>query len=500
VNARLRSFIFSIQTKLVLGMTAVIVLAILLAGVVFVTRNRHDREQQALDRVVSASPAIYQQSLLAATRQDVPNFDATLDRLAQQQDVRILLLSNDNVVLHDTSQQVAGKSIALPEEHHDAHRGYVSWQSHDEGMGGSITLITATTFISDDSGLPFRIVLAVKTDNIASAWLGVLPGLGLAALVAIPLAVLAALFLARQIAHPLRKLDAASEAMAAGDFEQRVEVDRDDEVGRLARSYSAKAARGWDRDAQRRKRVANVSHDLKTPMTSITGYAQALTDGTAEPEDVARIGVVIGEEAQHVNRLLSDLLYLGEIDAGQVLTRREDVPLAPIVARCARRIDPTLAAKEIELDVEIDEDVMLQAVDTDKVERALTNVMENAAKFTPAGGTIDVRARRGADLYGSVVRCSVRNSGTAIPDDDLPRLFDRFFRGDRARRTAGGSGLGLAIARQLVEMNRGELSVRNEDASHVVFTFTLPAVPRTSMSAAPTAADAAAPVRRAEPA
>jgi len=313
VNARLRSFVFSIQTKLVLGMTAVIVLAILLAGAVFVTRTRNDGKQQALDRVVAASPVIYQQALVAATRQDVPGFYATLDRLAQQQDVRILLLSTDNVVLHDTAQQASGRSIALPEEEHDEHRGYVAWESHDEGLGSRVTLITATGFISDDSRLPFRIVLAVKTDNIASAWLGVLPGLGLAALVAVPIAILAALFLARQIAHPLRKLDAASEAMASGDFEQRVEVDRDDEVGRLARSFTTMAERVGERDAQMRKLLANVSHDLKTPMTSITGYAQALTDGTAEPEDVARIGVVISEEAQHVNRLLSDLLYLGEI-------------------------------------------------------------------------------------------------------------------------------------------------------------------------------------------
>ena len=156
--------------------------------------------------------------------------------------------------------------------------------------------------------------------------------MGLPPLVAIPLASLAALLFARQISQPLRKLDAASRAMAAGDFEQRVEVDREDEVGRLARSFSTMAERVGERDTQMRTLLANVSHDLKTPMTSITGYAQALTDGTAEPEDVGRIGTVIREEAEHVNRLLADLLYLGEIDAGQVLTRR-----GGCAARRARR-------------------------------------------------------------------------------------------------------------------------------------------------------------------
>lgn len=493
MTSRLRSFVFSIQTKLVLGMTAVIVLAILLAGAVFVARTRHDRQDQALNRVVSASPAIYQQALLAATRQDVPNFYGTLDRLAAQQDVRILLLSTDNVVLHDTNKQVTGKSIAVPQEHHDERRGYVSWQSHDAGMGSGVTLITASGFISDDSNLPFRIVLAVKTDTIASAWLGVLPGLGLAGLVAIPLASLAALFLARQIAQPLRKLDLASEAMAAGDFEQRVEVDREDEVGRLARSFTTMASRVGDRDAQMRKLLANVSHDLKTPMTSITGYAQALTDGTAEPDDVARIGTVIREEAEHVNRLLSDLLYLGEIDAGQVMTRREDLALAPLVARCVRRIDPTVAAKDVEVLVDVGDDLFLKAVDPDKIERALTNVVENAAKFTPPGGTIEVRAARA----GARIQCSVRNSGTPITEEDLPRLFDRFFRGDRARRTAGGSGLGLAIAKQLAEMNGAALTVRNDGDAHVVFTFSLPAVAEPATQGLPPMASPT--TRRAEP-
>ncbi|MHB8376245.1 MAG: sensor histidine kinase [Dehalococcoidia bacterium] len=475
MNARLRSFLFSIQTKLVLAMTAVIVLAILLAGAVFVTRTRDERRDQALNRVVSASPAIYQQAVVAAVRSDITGFYATLDGLSRQQNVRILLLSTTNIVLHDTSNEAQGKSIALPPQQADQHRGYVAWQSNDAGVGRNLTLITAAGFLSGDSRLPFRIVLAVKTDTIASAWLGVLPGLGLAALVAIPLACIAALLFARQIAQPLRKLNDASEAMAAGNFDQRVEVARDDEVGRLARSFSMMAERVGQRDAQMRRLLANVSHDLKTPMTSITGYAQALTDGTAEPDDAARIGTVIREEAEHVNTLLADLLYLGEIDAGQVLTRQEDVPLDAIVGRCVRRIEPSAQAREITVKVEVVPGLMLSRVDPDKLERALTNVIGNAAKFTPPGGKIEVRGWRDESHAPPRICCSVRNSGVRIPDEDLPRLFDRFFRGDRARRTASGSGLGLAISRQLVELNRGEISVRNDGENHVLFTLALPA-------------------------
>jgi signal transduction histidine kinase len=476
LKARARSFVFSIQTKLVLAMTAVIVLAILLAGVVFVARTRNDRRDQALNRVVAESPVIYQTAVVAAVRQDVASYYATLDQLARQRNVRILLLSTDNVVLHDTSSEAQGRTIALPAAHLDSHNGgYVAWRPADEGISGSVTLITATSFIGDDNRLPFRIVLAVKSDTIASAWFEVLPGLGLAALVAIPIASLAALLFARQIAQPLRKLDAASEAMARGDFDQHVEVSRDDEVGRLARSFTAMAGHIGTRDTQMRRLVANVSHDLKTPMTSITGYAQALTDGTAGAADAQRVGEIINEEAQHVNRLLEDLLYLGEIDAGEVITKHEDLPLEAIVGRCVRRIEPAALAKDLAIDVSFAPDAVLRDVDSDKLERAFTNVLDNATKFTPTGGEIKVVGRRENGIGPARVVCTITNSGTSIADADLSRVFDRFFRGDRARRTASGSGLGLAITRELVELNRGTIEASNEAGGGVTFKVTLPA-------------------------
>jgi signal transduction histidine kinase len=477
--SRVRSFLFSLQTKLVLAMTAVIVLAIFLAGAVFVARNRDERRQQALDRVAAASPAVYQQALYALVNDggEGGGFAAQVDELAKEQDLRILVIATDGTVLHDTEDdRLQGGSIVPPRASvEDARRGYVSWQPDDSFPEKNLTLISGSTrFLANGRPLPFSIVLAVKTDTIASAWLGVLPGLGLAALVAIPLASLAAILLARQVSQPLRKLSEASEALAGGDFDQRVEVDRDDEVGQLARSFSVMAERIGQRDAQMRTLLANVSHDLKTPMTSITGYAQALTDGTADPADAARIGTVIREESDHVNRLLGDLLYLAELDAGQVLNRREDVPLEDVVARCVRRIEPAARARGLSVDVDVAAEAVLRGIDPDKLERALTNVLDNAAKFSPPGGEIEVHGWRENGVAPARVLCSVTNAGAPIPDDDLPRLFDRFFRGDRARRSASGSGLGLAIARELIELNHGSIAAANEPAGRVRFTVSLP--------------------------
>jgi len=485
VISRVHGFLFSIQTKLMLAFTAVIVLVIFIAGFVFVLQTRDERRQQALDHVAAASPAIYQQALYVVfaprpfgedTRSLVVRaFPEKLDALSREQDVRILLTAVDGTILHDTAGELEGSQITYPKASgDDLGRGYVSWRPGSELPEANLTLVSSPgNLLAAGEDLPFNIVLAVETDNIAEAWVGILPSLALAALVAVPLALVVATLIARQVAQPVRKLTLASEAMARGDFDQRVEHDRDDEMGRLARSFTVMAERVGERDAQMRALLANVSHDLKTPMTSITGYAQALSDGTAGPDDAQHIGQVIREEAEHVNELLSDLLYLGEIDAGQVLTRSVDVPLDAVVERCVRRIESSVRSKEIAMEVEVEPDAVVRGVDPDKLERALTNVLENAAKFTPARGVIEVRGWTENGVAPARIQCAVTNSGSSIPEEDLPHVFDRFFRGDRARRTSSGSGLGLAIARELVSLNHGSIAARN-DGPGVTFVISLP--------------------------
>jgi signal transduction histidine kinase len=474
----LRPFLFSFQTKLVLALTAVIVLAIFLAGAVFVVETREERRQQALDRVAAASPRIYQRALVALlpAQQRTESFNDAIDEIAREQDVRILLVSSDSMVIHDTADDLVGAGIEFPSATPaDIRRGFIAWEPAGEFPQAGLTLVSASQrFMATSPELSFSIVLAVETDTLAAAWRDVLPSLLLAAMVALIPAMLVAFALARQVAHPVRRLTAASEAMAGGDFDQRVEVERDDEVGRLAQSFSAMAQRVGQRDTQMRALLANVSHDLKTPMTSITGYAQALADGTAEDGDAVRIGGVIRDEAAHVNQMLADLLYLGEIDAGQVLTQRGDMPLADLVERSLRHVTPAIEAKGIDVTLDLAPDTVLHDVDGDKLERALTNVLENAAKFTPQDGRIAVHGWREDRAAPPEVRCAVSNSGSSIAESDLPRVFDRFFRGDRARRTASGNGLGLAIARELVELNGGVIEARNETPDGVTFTVSLP--------------------------
>ena len=169
--------------------------------------------------------------------------------------------------------------------------------------------------------------------------------------IALPFAILAAVIIARQVARPIHELTLASEAMALGDFDQRVEVARDDEVGRLAQAFSTMAERVGERDVQMRALVANVSHDLKTPMTSIMGYAQALQDGLIEPERVRHVAGVIRDQAATTNLLLADLLFLSEVDAGQTLPARQDVAASQLAAGAVERMQAAADQKGVSIEL-----------------------------------------------------------------------------------------------------------------------------------------------------
>jgi two-component system, OmpR family, sensor kinase len=314
-------------------------------------------------------------------------------------------------------------------------------------------------------GTPYQVVLAVPSGDITEAWLSALPGVGIAGGIALPFAILAAVLIARQVARPIHELTLASEAMALGDFDQRVEVARSDEVGRLAQAFSTMAERVGERDVQMRALVANVSHDLKTPMTSIMGYAQALEDGLIEPDRVGHIAGVIRDQAATTNLLLADLLFLSEVDAGQTLQAPQDIPASQLAAAAVERMQAVADQKGVSIALTADDSVCAD-VDAEKLTRALANVIDNAVRYSPEGGTVHVEASNAGDE----LQIEVTNTGPLIADEELPLIFDRFYRCDSS---TAGHGLGLAIAQEAVELSGGRIEARNTPTG-VAVAITVP--------------------------
>lgn len=225
----------------------------------------------------------------------------------------------------------------------------------------------------------------------------------------------------------------------------------------------------------RREFVANVSHELKTPLTTVKSYVETLLDGAAdEPGVRERFLRVVESETDRMARLVKDLLHLSQLDQGASQWDVEPHEVAPILEECMARLAVQVERKQLRVLRRFDPATPMAMVDRDKLQQVLLNLLANAIEFTPVSGDIDVTVRP----TGSMVEVVVRDTGIGIPREDLPRIFERFYRVDKARsRMLGGTGLGLAIARQIIELLGGAIGIDSQVGKGTEVRFTVPAVP-----------------------
>jgi signal transduction histidine kinase len=289
-------------------------------------------------------------------------------------------------------------------------------------------------------------------------------------------AVLLILGLSRRILAPVEALTAAVQRMEAGDLSQRVEVTSQDEIGELARAFNSMADGLARLEELRRNMVTDVAHELRTPLSNIRGYLEALQDGVIEPER----GIIdsLHGEAMLLNHLVDDLQDLSLAEAGHLKLERQPVALADIVDRAVEAVRPRVEAERVTVQVDLPEDLLVD-VDPQRIGQVLRNLLDNALTHTPPGREIAVAARAACPepgrREGQWVEVSVRDTGSGIAAEDLPYVFERFYRADKSRsRATGGAGLGLAIARQLVEAHGGRIWVESTEREGSTFTFALP--------------------------
>jgi signal transduction histidine kinase len=476
--------ISGLQARLIVAFVGIVLVALLVAAVVFVIIRREEQEKQALDHAIVASPAIYSEFVY---RQRAGFPESVLANFANSAadlyDVRVLLIDRSNAsIVRDSNGELDGQEVVFPEDFDVQQEGrfrpYVSWHPDNDAPGADLVFVSALPSRFDEvrtapprGAEPYWLFLAVPESTIRDAWRDLLPGLIIAALIALPIAVALGIFIAGYITHPLHKLTVASQRMAEGNYDVDVALDRRDEVGGLSRAFSTMAQRVGDAQSQMRALVANVSHDLKTPLTSILGFSQALRDGRAADEaDARHMGEVIHDEASRLSRRLNDLLFLSEIESGQALLQRDEVDVQPLVRGVIERIEPQLEGRGIALEADLDDGIIVSA-DGEKLERALENLLDNARKYTPSAGRIGVRAT--AEDGATVIE--VANTAGDLSEEELPRLFERFYRrgGGAGQNAADGSGLGLPIARDLIELHGGTLGAALRDGE-LVFTIRLP--------------------------
>ncbi len=305
-------------------------------------------------------------------------------------------------------------------------------------------------------------------------------------------------FVTLQVVTPIREMMNATRHIAAGHYDERVSVpprpDEADELAQLAISFNRMAEQLDQTEARRRQLIGDVSHELRTPLTTIRGSMEGLIDGVlpATPETFQEIL----RESKRLEKLVADLQELSRVEAGAYPLELAPVALAPLVESIARRLQPQFDEKSVTLELALPRDLPPVLGDADRIAQVLINLIGNALQYTPAGGTVSVRAsvirERGTGnnpllpnpllpnpqslLPNPCLLVTVRDTGIGIPAEHLAHVFDRFYRVDKSRsRAGGGSGIGLTIAKHIVEAHGGRIWAESKGRGKgSTFAFTLP--------------------------
>ncbi len=310
-----------------------------------------------------------------------------------------------------------------------------------------------------------------------------MPRLLFSGLIGVAAALVLGFAFSQSVASPLRGIARAARSVARGNYRQRVPATGPREVRDLAANFNRMTEEVQRSQQTLRDFLANISHELKTPLTSIRGFSEAMLDGTIDDrEGVERSARIISDESNRVLRLVQELLDLSRIESGQVSMQQDEVDLRELFGH----VGEVFALRAEEAGVEMDVAVLGRARilgDFDRLEQVLNNLLDNALRYTPAGGTVRVACR---DLQPGTLQVTVSDSGPGIPPQDLPHLFERFYRSaaNQANSHRKGYGLGLAISREIVRAHGGEIWATSEHGHGTTFVFTLPTAGRTTRRAA----------------
>lgn len=288
------------------------------------------------------------------------------------------------------------------------------------------------------------------------------------ATLAVGLALILGIVISRNLTAPLQRLASAARSVASGDLGQQLKVEGSAEMVEVAEAFNDMTAALGNSERQRQNMVADVAHELRTPLTVLQGSLRAMLDGVY-PTDQVEISHLY-DETRLLSRLVDDLRELALVDAGQLRLHPRPTDVGQIVRSTVESLSPAAEAEEVSLTTEVCGDLPRIEADSDRVAQVLRNLLINAVRHTPAGGVVAVKAACAADA----IEITVSDTGEGIAPEDLPHIFERFWRADPARVRAGGTGLGLSIAQSLVQAQGGRMWAESTPGQGSTFRFTLP--------------------------
>ncbi|MGI6123677.1 MAG: ATP-binding protein [Acetivibrionales bacterium] len=290
------------------------------------------------------------------------------------------------------------------------------------------------------------------------------------------IALLFVTLLTKRITKPINQMKLAARRVASGEFSERISTKGKDEIAELSESFNNMIAALENLEKMRRDFIGNVSHELRTPLTTIKGFIEGILDGVIPTEKQGSYLAIVLDETRRMQDLVNDLLSLAKMQAGEVSLNITDFDINELTRRCVISLQQMFIEKNLEFQADFETERMFVSADIDAIQRVIINLLHNAVKFTPQDGKIRVKTYTDRDK----VFVAVEDNGKGIPKEDLPNIFERFYKTDKSRSAdRSGVGLGLAIARNIIVSHNETIKVESEEGSGSVFTFSLR---RTSVS------------------
>ena len=481
----------SLQTRLILSYVLIIVLCLGIVAASLIVLLGDQINRMAMARLADTALPIYVQ-FRAAARGQVPLNEAwtNLEEMSQETGAYIFLLDSENTIINqaipENSSWTPPSKLDIPKQPGNRPNPYRGMYSAPDGE----TFI----FVAQPVAGLFRppnppnppnpeiLVLAVPRSQALSIWAEFARPFLWAGLVALAVSILIAVVLARSVYVPVRRVTNAAEEIARGNYEQQVPVDGPKEVKGLAKSFNQMSKQVKHSQQMLRDFVADVSHELRSPLTSIKGFAQAMVDGTAKGKEAQlKAAAVIEDESKRMMRLVEELLEFSRLESGEVIMVKEPVDLKELLQQCHEIFSMHAEEKGIKLKTEI-EPLPPVIGDIDRLEQVFSNLLDNALKHTPKGGNVSIFARHPNPDFAEV---SITDTGPGIPAEQMRHVFERFYRADPKAGKAG-AGLGLAIARQIVLAHGGDITAKSKLGKGTEFVVRLPVhsmgAPQTSRS------------------
>ena len=467
------------QMSITVGM---VLLTLVLLGTVFFSLSynyaRGQKTDELLERaqVVSRLSVRYLESGRYLTMEELRQdqvFQQLAATAAMISDMDILVCDEEGHVLLSTDETMEGQSITIPEGVMSAVLEQGTWagRSRLDQLYESKRFVGGVSVVSPTTGKVLGSVFTVSSgDTVDALWRTFAGLLVMTALVVLMISFVATSVTTMRQIKPIREMAQATRCYAEGDFDIRMnDYGRDDEIGELAASFNNMAERLQQTERQRREFIANISHELKTPMTTIAGYTDGILDGTIPPENEKQYLQIIANESRRLSRLVRRMLDVSQLQAMDPLRNGNHFDICESMRRVLISMEKKINDRHLDVEADIPDEPILVLGDNDMITQVRYNLLENAAKFAREGSTLYL----GVAMMDGKARVTVRNVGDTIPAEELPLLFERFHKSDKSRsEDKDGYGLGLYIVKTILQQHKEDISVTSENGV-TTFTFSL---------------------------